>query len=546
MWRFGLRTRTAASYVLVTTAAVLLVEAILVGYVISSANGSDLLSRLQNQAGNDAKVLSATASKVYARTPDIDQRTLLIMAMKGSIGLTALNGPAEGLRFGTPKKGSPGAVEALVDTQGWTLSSTAPEAFLPSRLLVSKPPSTTEGAGGKGQTPLGVAVWWISPILAPAAFPSSQEKSWGSSQTPAADPLKPSRTPASADPAGKGLGKKLQTIGYVYVQAPVDTKTTTSYGNVVIPLLLPGALVLALVVPVGVMFGMLSTGPLIRRITRLAEVTTAVATGDFAPRVKVSGQDEVSRLEDGFNKMTERLGAAVEAERLSARADARQAERSRIARELHDSISQDLFSLSLLAAGMRRAAPGELRRETEAMERTAARAMREMQALLLELRPVALEDSGLVPALEELSRAYETRLGISVRTFLAEVPLTPPAEHAVLRLTQEALGNAVKHGDPEGVEVRLWHEGREVGIRVADDGRGFDPSHPPPSHGMGLRLMRERVEELGGRFSLVSEPGGGTVVTAVLPAAPGGTPGEPRTPEDATEHTRRRDPVEAS
>ncbi|RCG25438.1 HAMP domain-containing protein [Sphaerisporangium album] len=524
MWRFGLRTRTAASYVLVTAAAVLIVEAVLLGFVISSASGSDLFSRLQNQAGKDAKVLSATASKIYARLPDTGQRDLLILAMKASRGLTGLTGAADDLQLSSPEqKGSAPSVEVLADSQGRIVTSTAPESFHEDRLLVSEPPSEAEGRGGKGKTPTGMAAWWISPILAPTAY---APPSPGNRLAPAVDPLEPSKTPGvptGGDPAakglGKGIGKGLQIIGYIYVQAS-DTQAKTSFGDSVLPLLAPGALVLALVVPVGVVFGMLSTGPLIRRITRLAEMTTAVARGDFAHRVKVSGRDEVSRLEEGFNLMTGQLGAAVEAERLSARADARQSERSRIARELHDSISQDLFSLSLLAAGMRRAAPDALRREAEAMEKTAARTMRDMQALLLELRPVALEDAGLVPALEELCRAYETRLGIGVRTSLAEVSLTPQAEHAVLRLTQEALGNAVKHGEPEAIEVRLWQDGREVGIRVADDGRGFDPSCPPLSHGMGLRLMRERVEELGGLFSLVSEPGEGTVVTASLPAAP--------------------------
>jgi signal transduction histidine kinase len=340
---------------------------------------------------------------------------------------------------------------------------------------------------------MGMAIWWISPILS-------------ASGTEVVTP----------DPVSQNFGKSLEAVGYVYVQAPPDLRMVPLADDIA-PLLAPGVLVLALVVPVGVVFGMLSTRGLISRITRLAEVTTAVAGGDFTRRVTVRGDDEVSRLEDGFNRMTGRLGAAVEAERRSARTDARQAERARIARELHDSISQDLFSLSLLAAGMRRAAPAELGRESEAMERTAARTLREMQALLLELRPVALEDTGLTPALEELCRAYESRLGITVRTALEEVCLPPGAEHALLRLTQEALGNAVKHGAPGTVDVRLNRVPDGVRLRIADDGRGFDPSRPSSSHGMGLRLMRERMEELGGAFTVTSDPAAGTVVTASIP-----------------------------
>jgi signal transduction histidine kinase len=319
---------------------------------------------------------------------------------------------------------------------------------------------------------------------------------------------KKSSTPGQSQKGG------LTLIGYVYVQAPPDLDT----GGSILPyIVMPGVLVLVLVVPVGLLFGLLTTRRLIGRVQRLAEVTTAVAAGDFRPRVAVTGRDEVGRLEDGFNRMTERLGESVEAGRRSAQTEARHAERSRIARELHDSISQDLFSLSLLAAGMRRAAPETLRVEAETMERTAARTMREMQAMLLELRPIALEDAGLVATLEELGRVYETRLGIRVRTTLEEARLTPACEHAVLRLVQEALGNAVKHAEPRVVDVRLQGGEEKVTVEVRDDGKGFDPDLAKSRHGMGLALMRERVEELGGGFALMSELGEGTVVIATLP-----------------------------
>nr|BFE78988.1 hypothetical protein GCM10020093_015890 [Planobispora longispora] len=306
-------------------------------------------------------------------------------------------------------------------------------------------------------------------------------------------------------------------MGYVMVQAPPDSGGPGPARADVLPgLVLPGVAVLVLGVPVGLLFGLLSTRRLIGRVRRLAVVAGTVARGDFRHRVPVTRRDEVGQLEESFNAMTGRLEEALSAQRAAAE-EARQAERARIARELHDSISQDLFSLSLLAAGMRRAAPEHLRREAEAMERASARAMREMQALLLELRPVALEDAGLVPAVEELCRAYETRLGIRVETVLEEVTLSPAAEHAVLRLVQEALGNAVKHGDPGLVRVRLARSGPAVRVEISDDGSGFDPETVNGRHGMGLGLMRERVRELGGAFGLSSAPGRGTTVTAVVP-----------------------------
>ncbi|MET8160302.1 ATP-binding protein [Sphaerisporangium sp. NPDC005289] len=528
MWRFwlrrtgrlGLRARTAASYVLVTTAAVLIVEAVLLGLVISSASGSDLVARLQDQAGKDAKILSATAAKLATVSPGDDLPHLLARAVKSSYGLTGFGGSARDAEQSVPLRRVTGKadrvpVEVLLDAQGVIITSTATASYPVRGRLPVRLPTGGQGLGGKSDTAAGAAAWWISPVFGPSAGGTLKLFADGDSVV-VEDETGP------WEPSGKGNAP--QTVGYVYVQAPPDLDEATASAKATVPLLAPGALVLALVVPVGVVFGMLSTRRLIGRITRLAEVTTAVARGDFGHRVGVRGADEVGQLEAGFNRMTERLGAAVEAERRSARADARQAERTRIARELHDSISQDLFSLSLLAAGMRRAAPQELRREAETMERTAARTMREMQALLLELRPVALEDAGLVPALRELCNAYQTRLGITMRASLETVPLTPAAEHAVLRLTQEAVGNAIRHGAPTAIEVRLRRAGGETEIVVSDDGRGFDPSRPSLSHGMGLRLMRERVEELGGRFSVTSGPDAGTVVRASLPVRPVGPP----------------------
>ncbi len=153
---------------------------------------------------------------------------------------------------------------------------------------------------------------------------------------------------------------------------------------------------LAAAVPVGLAFGLLSTRRLTRRLKRLAALTLEVADGDFERRVRVSGRDEVSLLEENFNRMAGQLQASLDANRRLAEASARHEERSRIARELHDSISQELFSLSVLAGGLRRSLPAgsPVLPEVETMERTAGGAMREMRSLLLALRPVALEEAG--------------------------------------------------------------------------------------------------------------------------------------------------------
>jgi signal transduction histidine kinase len=155
------------------------------------------------------------------------------------------------------------------------------------------------------------------------------------------------------------------------------------------------------------------------------------------------------------------------------------------------------------------------------MEQTATATMQEMQALLLQLRPVALADAGLIPALQELCHAYRERLGVTVDADLEAVELAPPAEHAVLRVVQEALANAVKHAQPTRIRLRLHQQDGQLAVTVSDDGAGFDPSLAEQRHGMGLGLMRQRVAELGGTLQLDSTPGQGTTVQILLPRGRG-------------------------
>src|SRR5262249_27742865 len=133
-----------------------------------------------------------------------------------------------------------------------------------------------------------------------------------------------------------------------------------------------------------------------------------------------------------------------------AAAAARTVERARIARELHDSVSQELFSLRVLASGLHRALPDDspLRPRVESMARSAGTATREMRALLLALRPVGRAGAGLPSALAELAQVYRDRLGIAVTAEVRPVALTGEQEHALLRIAQGAGANAVRHGTP--------------------------------------------------------------------------------------------------
>ena len=186
----------------------------------------------------------------------------------------------------------------------------------------------------------------------------------------------------------------------LYLEVPA---TAPGIGGVTVSpgLVRTGVVLLAAAFPVGLAFGLLSTRRLTRRLGRLAALSQRVGDGDFGLRVPVRGHDEVSRLEENFNRMAGQLQAWLDATRQLGETNARHEERTRIARELHDSISQELFSLSVLAGGLRRALPAgsAVLPQVEIMERTAGDTMREMRSLLLALRPVALEEDDLPGAL---------------------------------------------------------------------------------------------------------------------------------------------------
>ena len=274
----------------------------------------------------------------------------------------------------------------------------------------------------------------------------------------------------------------------------------------------PSALLLA-IVPVGVLFGLLASRRLVRRVRRLEEATLAVADGDYSVALPSSGRDEVGRLEANFTVMTRQLSSALAAERQRATSDARGAERARIAREIHDAISQHLFGLRMIAAGMRRADPDN--QQARAIERISEEALRDMQTLLAELRPASLDGAGLAAALLEICAAYQERLGVAVDASVDDVTVPAPVEHALLRITQEACANAVRHGAARHLSVSLTRRDVHAELAVADNGTGFDPA--APQAGSGLAHIRDRVAELGGTVDIDSAPGRGTTLTVRVP-----------------------------
>lgn len=274
--------------------------------------------------------------------------------------------------------------------------------------------------------------------------------------------------------------------------------------------------------PVGGWFGTLTTRGLVRRIQTLVEATMQIASGEYGQRVAISGHDEIGQLENQFNCMAEQLAESLAQRAELAEQNARLAERARISRELHDAISQDLFSIRMLAYGLQMALPSdtELQAQAATLEQTASSVIREMRALLLEMRPEHLEHLGLAPALEAVAQAYHSRVGVTISTFLTPIAAGPDIEHALLRVAQEALSNAVRHAHATQITLSLKPQKEMITLTIADNGEGFsqDKQHKQyRQHGLGLRLMQERIQELQGTFVLHTVPDQGTCIQVCVP-----------------------------
>lgn len=197
-------------------------------------------------------------------------------------------------------------------------------------------------------------------------------------------------------------------------------------------------------------------------------------------------------------------------------------ERNRLARDMHDSVIQSLYSLGLLIEGWR-----EMSKDSdsamllEVLNRTAEinqQVLREMRLLIHELRPPILEKEGLVNALQKRLDAVETRAGVHARLLVEGYSRLPATiEEDLYRITIEALNNALKHSNASSVVVRIFAQDGVAYIRIHDDGCGFDIETAQSSGGMGLASMQERATKLAAAFQIISAPGNGTKVEVCIP-----------------------------
>jgi two-component system, NarL family, sensor histidine kinase UhpB len=259
-------------------------------------------------------------------------------------------------------------------------------------------------------------------------------------------------------------------------------------------------------------------------ITRLRETMRHAQTGDLKLKAPITGYDpEADQLAATFNSMLEAIDD-LSRSRASHILHAQEEERKRIARELHDETSQVLTSLLISLAVVEESAPDDDARkrisETRALAHQTLRAVRNIS---LDLRPSALDDLGLLPALRWYVKEYQQKCGVEVELTATGPRERLPAEMetALYRIIQESLTNTAKHGHARHAWVTLTDDGQWMRATVRDDGRGFDAAatlrKPWQDRGLGLAGMMERATLLGGSVEIDSEPGAGALMSVTIP-----------------------------
>lgn len=274
------------------------------------------------------------------------------------------------------------------------------------------------------------------------------------------------------------------------------------------------------------------TGRKIKRslqaISWAAEKLTA---GELNYRIVINGDDEVAELADQFNRMADRLEEQVSSLQHLVNENAelhRQAsqlavneERQRLARELHDSISQQLFAIMMSMAACSRIIDKDIdkaKKQFLMIEQLAAQAQAEMRALLLHLRPVQLEGKSLTVALDELLTELKQKHPVEYTWKIDEIENLPSGiEEHIFRIAQEGLSNALRHSHASKVELSLRKHQNNLVLRISDNGTGFILQDQRQGSSMGLKNIEDRTNEIGGVLEILSSVGKGTTIIVRVP-----------------------------
>jgi len=302
--------------------------------------------------------------------------------------------------------------------------------------------------------------------------------------------------------------------------APIDWQTGLRAAGITI-LLTAG---------VGVIYGYWQSIRLKSRLEALEEAMLMLEKGHLSRPIPRLGEDEIGRLAERLSTIAAKWEDQITTlQRLSthnaelaekARVTAIVEERQRLARELHDAVSQQLFAISMTATALGRTLEKDIekaKRQVSLIENMASVAQSEMRALLLHLRPVHLEGKPFAVALRELLQELSRKMPVAIQWEMDEdIRLAKGVEDQLFRVAQEAISNTLRHSRADRLEMKLLRRGNGVRLTIRDNGVGFDLDERKQSS-YGLMTMTERVNEIGGYLNIVTAPGKGTRIEIQVP-----------------------------
>lgn len=260
---------------------------------------------------------------------------------------------------------------------------------------------------------------------------------------------------------------------------------------------------------IGAFFGFITSRGLTHRLRQVTQATDKWSRGDFSTFIQEHSQDELGQLAQRLNRMAEQLQNLLQTRQELAALE----ERTRLARDLHDGVKQQVFATTMQLGAAREMIDQDAnaaRRHINQAEQLSLQAQKELASIIRELHPATLENKGLAHAVQELVDVWSTFNKINVVTTLSDLGRLPKRiEQELFRVIQEALANIAKHSQATRVAVELCLDRDDISITIADNGTGFD-IQAVEGKGVGLFSMRERIESLGGDFRLESTPGSGT------------------------------------
>ncbi|MDT8862008.1 sensor histidine kinase [Alkalihalobacillus sp. MEB130] len=289
---------------------------------------------------------------------------------------------------------------------------------------------------------------------------------------------------------------------------------------------------LAVILLTGVVGGYIQADPIRRKLDQLIHGSLRFERGTFTHRVEVEGSDEIAELARRLNGMAQNFEEQVASlQRLSKeRAEMQETiknaavteERQRLARDLHDAVSQQLFAISMMTAAIKETmsqSSDPAVEQIKMVEKMANTAQAEMRALLLHLRPAHLEGKSLKDGIHQLFIEMEEKYGMVVSVTIQEDLKIPKGiEDQIFRMVQEAISNVLRHAKATQLELQLKQTAKELKVKLIDNGIGFDAKNVQ-QNSYGLHTMKERMTEIGGTLQIVSVPNKGTQIEANIPIA---------------------------